>query len=486
MVYLEEPKANDNSITAKKSENLPEWYSQLVVKSGLIDYAPVKGSMAYRPGSYEIWEEVQKAFNAMLKSTGHRNMYLPLLIPERLLEVEGEHFEGFKPEVYWVTKSGNNDLSERLAIRPTSETIVYHFFTKWIRSWRDMPLLLNQWCSVLRSEIKDTRPFLRNSEFLWQEGHTAHETAEEAEKEVMLIANFYKEIMEEYLALPVLMGRKSEQEKFAGAVYTVTLEAIMPDGRALQSGTSHFLGQNFTKPFGVSFLDRNAKEQNPFTTSWGISTRLLGGLVMVHGDDKGLVLPPRVAPVEIVVVPIYRDETKGSVLSHSRKIRDSLVKKGFRAEIDDRDGYTPGWKFNEWELRGVPLRIEIGPKDMEQGQVTFSRRDQQEKHAVKVADVVKSARRELRSMQKSMLKKAKADLKARTFTARSYSQFKAQLEKKGFIRACWCGSDDCENKIKEETGATCRLIKIEREEPFSKCVYCNAEAKHVAYFAKSY
>jgi prolyl-tRNA synthetase len=480
-------KVSDSSVSATKEQNFPEWYSQVVIKAGLADYAPVKGTIAFRPDSYEIWENIQKIFDKMIKDSGHRNVYLPLLIPQRLLELEGEHFKGFVPEVYWVTKSGNNDLAEKLAIRPTSETLFYYFFAKWIRSWRDLPMLLNQWCSVLRSEIKDTKPFTRNSEFLWQEGHTAHATFEDADKEVMIIAGYYRQVMEDHLAIPVLVGKKSDLEKFPGADYTVTLEALMPDGKAVQCGTSHNLGQNFTKPFDVKFLDKESKEQYPYTTSWGISTRLLGALVMIHGDNKGLIVPPNVAPLQVVVVPIYKDDTKARVLMHSGAMVKKLIAKGIRAKLDDREGYTPGWKFNEWEMRGVPLRIEIGPRDIDSQQMIFAIRGQPEKMTVKEADMLKMAKKQLNSMQKAMFKKASKDLKNGITTVKNYDSFKKMLdEKKGFIRANWCRSNDCEIKIKEETGATIRLIKLEHEEPFGKCVYCGKDAKDVAYFAKAY
>lgn len=480
-------KSNENSITAKKIEDFPEWYSQVVLKAGLADYAPVKGNIAFRPDSYEIWENIQIVFDKMIKETGHRNMYLPLLIPERLLELEKEHFEGFVPEVFWVTKSGNNDLNERLAIRPTSETIVYYFFAKWIRSWRDMPLLLNQWCNILRGEIKDTKPFTRTSEFLWQEGHTAHATKDEAEKEVMTIAGFYRIVIEDYLAMPVLVGKKSELEKFPGADYTVTFEALMPDGKVIQAGTSHHLGQNFSRPFGVKFLDKDGKEKNPYTTSWGISTRVLGGLIMTHGDDRGLIVPPKVAPLEIVIVPIYKDDSKNRVLMHSNMILKKLKAKGLKAKLDDRESYTPGWKFNEWELKGVPLRMEIGPRDIDNGQVVLVRRDTSEKETVKEQDMLKRSRSTLRSIQRSLFLKARKTLKKGITTVRSYQAFRKALnEKKGFIRASWCGSNECELKVKEETGATYRLRKLEGERTFSNCVYCGKEAKEVAYFARAY
>ncbi|MEM7825295.1 MAG: proline--tRNA ligase, partial [Candidatus Aenigmatarchaeota archaeon] len=382
--------AEQEGLTVKKSENFSEWYVQALLKSELIDYGPVQGTIVLREYSYEIWEKIQSIFNKMIKKSGHKNVYFPLLIPESFLKKEAEHFKGFVPEVFWVTHAGDEKLGERLAIRPTSETIVYYFFSRWIRSWRDLPLLLNQWCNILRAEIKSTKPFVRTSEFLWQEGHTAHATKEEADKEVMLILKFYQDLIEKYLGIPVLVGKKSDREKFAGALYTTTLEAIMPDGKALQMGTSHNLGQNFSKPFEIKFMDKDKKEKYAWTTSWGISTRLIGAVVMTHGDDKGIIIPPRIAPYKAVIVPIYyKKKEKDVLIKKSVKILEMLNKNGIEVIIDKREEYTPGWKFNEWELKGVPLRIEIGPKDIKNNQVVVVRRDNNEKIKIKEKDVLK-------------------------------------------------------------------------------------------------
>ena len=482
---VEKPK-NLEGINVRKDENFSEWYTQVVLKAGLADYGPVQGTMAIRPTAYEIWEMIQEAFNRMIKSTGHKNAYFPMLIPESFLTKEAEHFEGFTPEVFWVTHGGNNKLGEQLAVRPTSETIIYSFYSKWIRSWRDLPLLLNQWCNVLRSEIKATKPFLRTSEFLWQEGHTAHATKEEADKEVRMILDFYKEIAEQYLAIPVLQGMKSEREKFAGALYTTTIEALMPDGKAVQSGTSHNLGQHFAKAFGIEFLDEQGQKQFVWQTSWGISTRLLGALIMLHGDDKGLVIPPKVAPVQLMIVPIYKDIEKAEVLKASRSIMESLRSAGFRVDIDERENRTPGWKFNEHETKGVPMRIEIGPKDIASGSVVLVRRNTSEKRSVKISELNNLVKEEIVKMQNEMFEKAKKFLDQNIRVAENYDEFKEILNsKKGFIKAGWCGKDSCEDKIKEETGATSRLIPFDHENTKS-CVYCGEKAKSYAYFALSY
>ena len=467
-----------------RKENLSEWYVEVIRKTGLADYAPVKGCIVFMPYSYSIWERIQDVVNAEIKSTGHKNVYFPLFIPERLLKKEAEHFEGFVPEVAWVTRGGNSDLEEPLAIRPTSETIMYVMFNKWIKSHRDLPLLLNQWCSVVRWETKATRPFLRTKEFLWQEGHTAHKSKGEADKEVMYILDVYKRLLEDYLAIPVLIGTKSEKEKFAGALYTVTLEAMMPDGKALQMGTSHNLGQNFSKPFGISFIDENEKKQFVWQTSWGVSTRLLGALIMVHGDDKGLVLPPKVAPIHAVVVPIYYKKSKETVLKKARELKSKLEKGGLTVELDDREIYTPGWKFNEWEMKGVPVRIEIGPKDVEKKRVILVRRDDNRKKPVSEENLEKEIDVLLEDIQKTMFKKAKKFLEKSTVEVKSYEEFKKRIKKGGFVRAFWCGSSECEKKIQEETTATNRLIPF-NEEGKGKCIYCGKDGK-IAYFARAY
>ncbi|MEM0057377.1 MAG: proline--tRNA ligase [Candidatus Bathyarchaeia archaeon] len=479
---------SDLGVTVKKSEDLSEWYTQVIVKSGLADYAPIKGCMVFRELSYAIWEKIQQIFNEKIKRTGHKNVYFPLFIPESFLKKEAEHFAGFVPEVAWVTMGGDTPLEERLAIRPTSETIIYAMFAKWIRSWRDLPIKVNQWCSVVRWETKSTKLFLRTREFLWQEGHTAHATKEEADQEVMLILNEYKDIMENYLAIPVLVGRKSESEKFAGALYTTTLEAIMPDGKALQMGTSHNLGQNFSKVFDIKFIGEDEKEHYVWQTSWGISTRVIGAMVMVHGDDKGLIIPPKVAPIQAVIVPIpYKTADTSTIIAKAQEIREKLEKAGISTFLDDRKEYTPGWKFNDWELKGVPIRIEIGPRDLTQGQVTLARRDNFEKITVKDEEVVDAVRRLLDDIQRNLFNRAKKFLEEHITTVKSYEEFKKVLQTKGgFIKASWCGSQLCERKIKEETGATIRIIPFEREEPVSNCIYCGGEARELVYFAKSY
>jgi len=479
---------SDMGVTVKKSEDFSEWYTQVVVKSGLADYAPVKGCMIFREHSYAVWEKIQEIFNEKIKATGHRNVYFPMFIPESFLKKEAEHFQGFVPEVAWVTIGGDRPLEERLAIRPTSETIMYATYAKWIRSWRDLPIKLNQWNSVVRWETEATKLFLRTREFLWQEGHTAHATKEEADREVMEILNAYKDVMESYLAIPVLTGMKTENEKFAGALYTTTLEALMPDGKALQMGTSHQLGQNFSKVFDIKFLDKEEKERYVWQTSWGFSTRVIGALVMVHSDNKGLVLPPKVAPIQVVIVPIpYKDTDVKLILAKAREIYEKLQKHGVLAVLDDRAEYTPGWKFNEWELKGVPIRVEIGPRDVKQKQVTLARRDTLEKNAIKEEQIVNAVTKLLEKIQKNLFNRAKKFLKENITTVKTYDEFKTVLkEEGGFIRACWCSSPTCEEKIKEETGATIRLIPFEKEKTFSKCTYCGQEAKEVVYFARAY
>ena len=367
-------------VTVKKSEDFSEWYTQTVIKSELVDYAPVKGLIVLRPDGYSIWESLKSSLDKKFADTGHRNGFLPTLIPESLLTKEKDHFAGFNPEVFWVTKSGDGELGDRLALRPTSETLAYTLFAKWIRSWRDLPLKINFWNTALRAEIKATKPFLRTSEFLWQEGHTVHVNSEEAEKEVTDILELYKKTVEEELAIPVITGKKSEKEKFVGAVYTLTMESLMPDGKALQMGTSHFLGQNFSKPFELKYADKENVESYAWQTSWGVSWRLIGGMIMVHGDDRGLVLPPRVAPIQVIIIPIYySDEDKGKIEKISKEIEEKLKDAKIRVQVDNREQLTPGFKFNEWEMKGIPLRIEIGPKDLEKNQVTFARRHNRQK-----------------------------------------------------------------------------------------------------------
>lgn len=479
--------AEQEGITVKKSENFSEWYTQVVLKSGLVDYAPIQGCIVFREYSYAIWEKIQEIFNKMIKKTGHKNAYFPLFIPESFLKKEAEHFKGFVPEVAWVTEGGNSKLKERLAIRPTSETIIYSMYSRWIRSWRDLPIKLNQWCNIVRWE-SSTKPFLRTTEFLWQEGHTAHATKEEADKEVMMILNFYIDLIENYLAIPLLTGYKSENEKFKGALYTTTIECLMPDGKALQAGTSHNLGQNFSKPFDIKFIGKDKKEHYVWNTSWGISTRLLGALVMTHGDDKGLILPPRIAPYQIVIIPIYYKQVeKESVLKKVKEITKKMENANLRIIVDDRTEYTPGWKFNEWELKGIPLRIEIGPIDIKKKQVTIVRRDNFKRETIKEKQLIEKVNTTLEEIQKNLFNRAKKFLKEHITTVKNYDEFKKVLENKGgFIRACWCGEQHCEEKIKLETGATIRVIPFKKEKIFSNCIYCGKKATAVVYFAKAY
>jgi len=480
-------KMSDMGITVKKSENFSEWYTQTVLKSGLADYSPIKGCMIFREHSYAIWEKIQEIFNKKIKEKGHKNVYFPLFIPESFLKKEAEHFEGFVPEVAWVTIGGNSKLEEKLALRPTSETIINATFAKWIRSWRDLPLKLNQWCNIVRWE-KATKLFLRTREFLWQEGHTAHSTEEEAEKEVMEILNIYKDLVENYLAIPVLVGKRTENEKFAGALYTTALEALMPDGKTLQMGTSHNLGQNFSKVFDIKFLGEDEEEHYVWQTSWGVSTRLIGSVVMVHGDEKGLVLPPKITPVQAVIIPIpYKDVDKELILEKAKEALNKLVENGIMVVLDDRAEYRPGWKFNEWELKGVPIRIEIGPRDVKQKQLTLARRDTFERLVVKEEEIVGVVNKLLEEIQNNLFNRAKKFLEDNITAVETYVEFKETLKKKGgFIRACWCSNATCEEKIKEETGATIRLIPFEKEDPFSNCIYCGEEGKEVVYFGRAY
>jgi prolyl-tRNA synthetase len=474
-------------ITVSKKDDFSEWYTQVVLKAELVDYAPVKGLIVLRPDGYAIWESIRESLDAKLKKTGHKNGFLPVLIPESLLGKEKDHFAGFNPEVFWVTHSGETIVGDRLALRPTSETLAYSLYSKWIQSWRDLPLKINFWNTALRAEIKATKPFLRTSEFLWQEGHTVHATKEEAEKEVLEILDIYKKIVEEELAIPVITGKKSDKEKFVGAVYTTTMEAIMPDGKALQMGTSHFLGQNFSKPFEVKFLDKNNVETYAWQTSWGVSWRLIGAMIMVHGDDKGLVLPPRVAPIQVVIVPIYySDKDSERVLQEASKVEAILKNKGIRVHMDGRDELTPGFKYNEWELRGVPLRIEIGPKDLDKKKVTIARRHIRLKTDLALDKIESEIGGILQQVQDDMFAAAKNMLDERTAKASNYSAMKSALEKGCFVIAPWCGKRSCEEKIKDETMADIRVIPFGSENTGSSCVYCNERSSADVIFGRAY
>ena len=474
-------------ITVSKSEDFSEWYTQVVIKSELADYAPVKGLIVLRPDGYSIWESIKESLDKKLKETGHRNGFLPILIPESLLGKEKKHFEGFNPEVFWVTHSGDSEIGDKLALRPTSETLAYSLFSKWIRSWRDLPLKINFWNSALRAEIKGTKPFLRTSEFLWQEGHTVHATKNEAEKEVADILELYKKTIEEELAVPVITGKKSEKDKFVGAIYTDTLESLMPDGKALQMGTSHFLGENFSKPFDVKYLDDNNTETFAWQTSWGVSWRLIGGMIMVHGDDKGLVLPPKIAPIQVVIIPIYySDDEKGNVMQKATQIKDSLSKINLRVHLDDREQLTPGFKFNDWEMKGIPVRIEIGPKDIAKNQVVLVRRHNQAKTSIDMDSSSEKIASELKNIQKEMFDAAKKILDERVARVSEYQQFKEELENGKMIDCSWCGNQTCEDKIKEETSADLRVIPFGNTEKSETCIYCKNSGTTNVLFAKGY
>ena len=476
-------------ITVSKNDNFSEWYTQVVIKAELADYAPVKGLIVLRPDGYSIWESIKESLDKKLKETGHRNGFLPVLIPESLLSKEKEHFEGLNPEVFWVTHSGNSEIGERLALRPTSETLAYSLFSKWIKSWRDLPLKINFWNSALRAEIKGTKPFLRTSEFLWQEGHTVHATKDEAEKEVADILELYKKTIEEELAVPVITGKKSEKDKFVGAVHTDTLESLMPDGKALQMGTSHFLGQNFSKPFNVKYLDENNSETFAWQTSWGVSWRLIGGMIMTHGDDKGLVLPPKVAPIQVVIIPIYYSkEEKEQVMRGAVITRDELARKNVRVHLDNREQLTPGFKFHDWEMKGIPIRIEIGPKDVAKDQIVLVTRHNQTKTTLSASPSGSHIPRitaELENIQKEMFDAAKKILDERVIRVSEYQQFKEELDNGKMIDCSWCGNQTCEDKIKEETGADLRVIPSGNTKA-ETCIYCKNSGTTNVLFARGY
>ena len=470
-----------------QSQDFGRWYIDVVRRAELADYSPVKGCMVIRPYGYAMWELIQQGLDRRFKATGHVNAYFPLFIPESLLMREAEHVEGFAPQVAWVTQGGNEPLEERLVVRPTSETIIGTMYAKWVQSWRDLPILINQWANVVRWE-KVTRLFLRTTEFLWQEGHTAHETAEEAQEETLRMLAVYKEFAENELAMPVMDGPKTDSEKFAGADRTYSIEALMRDGRALQAGTSHNLGQNFSKSYDIKFQARDKSVQHVYTTSWGVSTRMIGGVIMTHGDDGGLILPPRIAPYQVVIVPIPRGNWKETVLPKAKAIRDELVARNVRVMLDDRDSQTPGWKFNEWELRGVPLRLEIGPKDLEKSQVVLARRDTREKSFVPMDGLAAHVEELLTAIQRALFDRAVKFREEHTSETDSYDQFKETMEgRPGFVVSPWCGSATCEAAIKAETQATIRNIPFVSKPATGKsCIKCGSPATVHAWFAKSY
>jgi prolyl-tRNA synthetase len=474
------------SITPQ-SEDFGRWYIDVVRRAELADYSPVKGCMVIRPYGYAIWELMQQALDRRFKATGHVNAYFPLFIPESLLMKEVEHVEGFAPQVAWVTQGGTEPLEERLVVRPTSETIIGTMYAKWIQSWRDLPILINQWANVVRWE-KVTRLFLRTTEFLWQEGHTAHETADEAEQETRKMLGVYKEFSETELAMPVLDGQKTDSEKFAGAVRTYSIEALMGDGRALQAGTSHNLGQNFAKVYDIKFQGRDKSLQYVWGTSWGVTTRLIGAVVMVHGDEGGLILPPRIAPYQVVIVPIPRGNWRETVLPKAQAIRDELVARGVRVMLDDRDSQTPGWKFNEWEMRGVPLRLEIGPKDIEKSQVVLARRDTREKSFTPMEGLAAHVEQLLVNIQQALFDRAIKFRTEHTSETSSYDEFKQIMDgRPGFVISPWCGSAECEAAIKAETQATIRNIPFTAAGADAKpCLKCGKASTANAWFAKAY
>ncbi len=476
-------KRNEEFVThiASRSDDFPQWYTDVILKTDMVDYSIVKGCMVIKPYGYGVWELIQDEMDRRFKETGHVNAYFPLLIPESLLKKEAEHVEGFAPEVAWVTHGGDEELTERLCIRPTSETIICSMYSKWIQSYRDLPLLINQWANVVRWE-KNTRPFLRTSEFLWQEGHTAHATFEEAEAETQRMLEVYREFAQNVLAIPVICGRKSEKEKFAGAQATYTIEAMMQDGKALQMGTSHNLSDHFAKAYDIKYLSKDGKLEHCFTTSWGTSTRMIGGLIMVHGDDRGLVLPPRVAPIQLVILPIAMH--KAGVIEKADEIYAQLKSAGIRVKVDDSD-QTAGWKFNQWEMKGVPVRLEVGPKDIENKQVVLVRRDTHEKYIVPMETLTDTVKKLLDDIHESLYNRALAFREAKTVDATTFEELKNGVNG-GFVRAMWCGDRECEDAIKEKTGATTRCMPFEQKHLSDVCVHCGKPSKAMTYFAKSY
>lgn len=476
--------ANDKKMVeaiTSMEEDFAQWYTDIVKKAELVEYSGIKGCMIIRPAGYAIWELIQKELDRRFKETGVENVYMPMFIPESLLNKEKDHVEGFAPEVAWVTHGGGEKLQERLCVRPTSETLFCDFYSRIVSSYRDLPKVYNQWCSVVRWE-KTTRPFLRSMEFLWQEGHTAHATAEEAEARTIQMLNLYADFCEEILAIPMVRGQKTEKEKFAGAHATYTIEALMHDGKALQSGTSHNFGDGFAKAFGIQYTDKENKQQYVHQTSWGMTTRLIGAVIMVHGDNSGLVLPPAVAPIQAVIIPVRQD--KEGVLDKAYEL--GTILKGFRVKVDDSDK-SPGWKFAEHEMRGVPLRIEIGPKDIEANQAVIARRDTNEKIKVSLDELESKVGELLATMQKEMLERARAHRDAHTYTATNLDEMMdIAANKPGFIKAMWCGERECEDALKEKAGVSSRCMPFSQEEVAKTCVCCGKPAKTMVYWGKAY
>ena len=477
-------------ITVKKSDDFSEWFSQIVEKAGLADYISAKGFIVLKPYGYSIWESIRDVLDKKLKETGHSNGFLPCLIPEDILNKEEDHFKGFNPEVFWVTQSGENRLNERLALRPTSEALLYSILPKWISSYRDLPLKINFWNTALRAEIKSTKPFIRNSEFLWQEGHTVHSSKDEAEDQVMMILKIYKNLIENVLSIPTITGLKSNKEKFVGAEYTTTLEGMMPDGKALQLGTSHNLARNFSKPFEIKFLNKENVEDFAWQTSWGTSWRLIGAIIMVHGDDKGLILPPLIAPIQIIIIPIYKNNNEKIVKDSAKLVKDSLLKSGYRVFVDERNEYTAGWKYNEWEVKGIPIRISIGQRDIENKTIEIVRRDNKQKQVIPLEQLNESIEKIFYGIQNDLLNVAGKYLKEKTKKVLNYEEFvKVMGDSEGFILSGWCGDEECELKIKEETGADIRVIPFNQEElnkDIKNCIYCNKPSEKTVVFARAY
>lgn len=472
----------------EKSKSFSEWYTSVLTDSKFIDYSAVSGCIVLRPEAYFAWESISRATDELFKRAGVMNTYFPLLIPERLLQKEQKHIEHFSVEAAWVTHGGQSELEERLAIRPTSETIMYDSMAKWIRSWRDLPMKLNQWNNVIRWEFKHPTPFLRTREFLWNEGHSVYATEEETQAEREVILGIYEQILTEYLALPGVVGRKTDSEKFAGGVASYSIEHVMPDGNAIQGPDWHYDGQNFAKSFDIMFLDKDEKKKYAYQSTYAISTRVIGIMIAVHGDDKGLVIPPRLARIQVVIVPIYNEANRAKVLGEAKELEAELQGSA-RTYLDDRDSFSPGWKFNEWELRGVPLRIELGERDMKEGVVVMARRDSGEKKKVKLEDSKREVERLLVEIHKGIFEKAKRFFAENTHKTSSYDELKEMIKGKGgFILAPWCGSEECEAKVKEEAGAKITNLPFSEEGKAKgkKCIYCGKPAKHMANFAKSY
>ena len=477
-------KKSKEGLTAKKEEDNARWYEEVCLKSELAEFSQVKGTMIIRPRGYFIWEKIQEYFNKnIIEKTKCENAYFPLFIPESFFKKEAEHAKGFQPEVAWID-SKLTAPGERLAIRPTSETIIYDSYSKWIRSYKDLPLRINQWCNIVRWETEATKLFLRSREFLWQEGHCVYETEKECDKETLQYIELYKKLCEELLALPVLIGKKTEKEKFAGAKYTFTIESFMPDGKALQCGTSHNLGQGFAKAFNIEFLGKDEKKHLPWQNSWGISTRLIGAVIMMHSDNKGLVLPPKIAKNQIVIIPILFDKEKENILKETQKISKQLSK--FNPILDDREDHSPGWKFSEWELKGIPLRIEIGPKDLEKESVTIVKRNTGEKSQLKIKDLEKKIPKLLDEIHNELFENAKKFLESSIIEAKNWNEFANGIKNKKIIKTEFCNETSCENSIKEKTGASSRCIPLNSKKILGKCFSCGKPAKTEIYFARSY